>query len=77
MNLISRTYDDAFTRNKIIITTEKDAMRLIKSDYISMLGNVPLFYIPIEVKFHGLDNANFSNQIKKYVRENKRDISVY
>jgi tetraacyldisaccharide 4'-kinase len=77
MNLISRTYDDAFTRNKIIITTEKDAMRLIKSDYISMLGNVPLFYIPIEVKFHGLDNANFSNQIKKYVSENKRDISVY
>jgi|FLOH01.1.fsa_nt_gi tetraacyldisaccharide 4'-kinase len=77
MQHIIRTYDDVFTRKKIIITTEKDAMRLIKSEYISMLGKVPLFYIPIEIKFHGLDNANFSNQIKKYVRENKRDNSIH
>lgn len=73
LHLVIRTFNDAFTRKKIIITTEKDAMRLIKSEYINLFDNIPLFYIPIEVKFHGLDKSNFSNQIKKYVRENKRN----
>lgn len=77
LHLIKRTFNDAFTRNKIIITTEKDAMRLVKSEYICALDNVPLFYIPIEVKLHGSDESNFSNQIKKYVRENKRNSSIH
>ena len=70
--MVAQTYNDAFTRNKIIITTEKDAMRLVKSEYIRELNSLPVFYVPIEVKLHGLDQSNFSNQIKKYVRENKR-----
>jgi len=77
LQLITQTYNDAFTRSKIIITTEKDAMRLIKSEYIRELENMPLFYIPIEIKLHGLDKSNFSNQIKKYVRENKRNSSIH
>ena len=77
LQLVSRTYKDAFTHKKIIITTEKDAMRLVKSEYIRELDSLPLFYVPIEVKLHGLDKSNFSNQIKKYVRENKRDSIVY
>lgn len=77
LQLVIRTFNDAFTRKKIIITTEKDAMRLIKSEYINLLDDMPLFYIPIEVKFHGLDNSNFSNQILKYVRENKRNGSIH
>ena len=52
-------------------------MRLIKSEYIRELDSLPLFYIPIEVKLHGLDNSNFSNQIKKYVRENKNENNKY
>ena len=74
---MAQTYNEVFTRSKIIITTEKDAMRLIKSEYIRELDSLPLFYIPIEVKLHGLDNSNFSNQIKKYVRENKRVSSLH
>ncbi|MDG1136555.1 MAG: tetraacyldisaccharide 4'-kinase [Bacteroidales bacterium] len=73
IEMVIKAYEDAFTRNKIIITTEKDAMRLIKSEYIRAMDSLPLFYIPIEVKLHGLDQSNFSNQIKKYVRENKRN----
>ena len=72
LQMVAQTYNDAFTRNKIIITTEKDAMRLVKSEYIRELNSLPVFYVPIEVKLHGLDQSNFSNQIKKYVRENKR-----
>ncbi|MBC8321155.1 MAG: tetraacyldisaccharide 4'-kinase [Bacteroidetes bacterium] len=77
IHLIKQTFNDVFTRNKIIITTEKDAMRLIKSKYIRELDHLPLFYIPIELKLHGLDEANFANQIKKYVRENQRNSSIH
>ncbi len=77
LQLVAQTYNDAFTRNKIIITTEKDAMRLVKSEYIRALDTLPLYYVPIEVKLHGLDKSNFANQINRYVRENKRNGSIH
>ena len=77
LQIVAQTYNDAFTQNKIIITTEKDTMRLVKSEYIRELDSLPLYYIPIEVKLHGLDKSNFSNQIGRYVRENKRNSSIH
>ncbi|MFA5417392.1 MAG: tetraacyldisaccharide 4'-kinase [Bacteroidales bacterium] len=70
---IRKTFEDTFAGNKILVTTEKDAMRLLNSDYFSELKNLPLFYIPIEMKMHGLDETNLSNQLKKYVEENSRN----
>ena len=73
MELVKKTFDDQFTNNKILITTEKDSMRLMNSPYLRILNDLPLYYLPVSVKFHGLDETNFNNQIKKYVRENKRN----
>jgi tetraacyldisaccharide 4'-kinase len=72
VELIARTYEDQFTRNKAIITTEKDAMRLINSPYLRLLKDLPVFFLPIEVKFHGQDGEDFNDQILKYVRKNPR-----
>lgn len=36
---------------KVIITTEKDRARLISSDQFQRLAHIPLFYIPIQIKF--------------------------
>jgi len=77
LQLITKTFNEEFTRNKIIITTEKDAMRLIKSEYLRELKGLPVFYIPIEVKLHGRDTENFANQIDNYVRKNKRSSSIH
>ncbi len=76
VELIKKTFDDLFTNKKILVTTEKDTMRLMNSPYFCILKNLPLYYLPIEVKFHGLDETNFTNQIKKYVRENQRNRSL-
>jgi len=73
LELIARTYDDQFTRNKIIVTTEKDAMRLINSPYLRFLKKLPLYYLPIEVKLHGQDEVSFNKQIMEYVKENSRN----
>ncbi len=77
LQLVAKTCNDEFTQNKILITTEKDAMRLIKSEYIRELNELPLFYIPIEVKLHGSDRQDFSKQIESYVKENKRSGSLH
>lgn len=71
MDMIKAKYDDLFTRKKIIVTTEKDAMRLINSPYLSALNNLPVFYIPIEVRLHKQDREMFDNQILEYVSKNK------
>ncbi len=72
VDTIIKAFEEQFTRNKILLTTEKDMMRLIKSPYFSRFKNLPLYYIPIEVKIHKPGNKMFDKKILDYVRENKR-----
>ena len=57
--------------NKFIISTEKDIMRLSLPEIIKELQNIPIFYIPIEICFHGNDKMDFDNKIIEYVTKNK------
>ncbi len=68
---IKNEYDTAFPRRKIILTTEKDAMRLINSPYFRLLKDLPLYYIPIRVKIHKQDSLTFRNQITDYVKKDR------
>jgi len=68
---IKSKYDAAFIGKKLILTTEKDAMRLINSPYFSLLKDLPLYYIPIRLKLQAKDRLKFKNQIIEYVKENK------
>jgi len=77
VKLIRKTWDDQFTKKKLIVTTEKDAMRLINSPYLRLLKDLPMVYVPIEVKFHGQDEKSFNHQILTYVRENQRNRTVH
>ena len=73
LELILQTYSNQFTKNKIIVTTEKDAMRLLNSPYLRLLKDLPMYYLPIEVKLHGKDEAKFNKQILEYVTETNRN----
>ncbi len=53
--------------NKIILTTEKDAMRLKE---ILELREMPVYYLPIEIKFHKNDHDEFNKMILRYVGKN-------
>ncbi len=68
---VREKFDTFFTRKKIIVTTEKDAMRLINSPYISELNNLPVFFLPMEIAIHKEDRQSFNKQIVEYVRANK------
>ncbi|UBM61430.1 tetraacyldisaccharide 4'-kinase [Candidatus Sulfidibacterium hydrothermale] len=74
---IKKTWDEYFSHKKIIVTTEKDAMRLINSPYLRLLKDLPVVYVPIKVKFHGEDAQKFNHQILSYVRENQRNRPVH
>lgn len=77
LNRIKEEYDKIFTKNKAIITTEKDAMRLDnRPEFSEILKSLPVYYIPIEIKFHNGDSVIFDDSIKKYVGENQRKQSL-
>lgn len=63
---------DMFAGGKsIIVTTEKDYLRLLGTDVYESLKNLPCYYIPVTVK---IDRENeFNEMIEKECRE-KKDI---
>jgi tetraacyldisaccharide 4'-kinase len=74
---ISNEYRKILSKNKIIITTEKDAMRIKDTKLINFFVDLPLFYIPIEIKFHCEANDEFDNQIINYVRINQPNSIIH
>lgn len=57
--------------NKIIITTEKDIMRLSLPENFKNIQDLPIFFIPINVEFLDEESKNnFDQQILDYVNSN-------
>ncbi|MFC2101334.1 tetraacyldisaccharide 4'-kinase, partial [Bacteroidota bacterium] len=71
MQYIKKRFDDIFSKNKAIITTEKDLMRMNKPELISIISELPAYYIPIEIAIHKDGREAFNELIKNYVREAK------
>ena len=67
---IKQEFEEIRTSKKIILTTEKDAMRLIHLNLSAEWSNLPLFFISIAVQLHQQDEENFNQLILNYVRPN-------
>lgn len=65
-------FDANPSTNKIIISTEKDSMRLMTEEFKALLQNYPIYYLPLEIAFFENDKTFFNNQIINYVEQNKR-----
>ena len=70
IDMIIEKYNNLIGKNKIIITTEKDAMRLINSSFLSKLDNIPVFVAPIKIKFHKEETTSFNDEILNYINNN-------
>ncbi len=62
---IRETFDAIHGERKIIITTEKDAVRLR-----GIVGDLPFYILPVEVAFHKEKDLDFDQIIESSVREN-------
>lgn len=56
-------------QKKLIVTTEKDAQRLVGQDIEKQLSTLPVFVLPIAVQFLGEGKAHFDKLITEHVRE--------
>lgn len=71
IDVILDGFENVIGKNKIIVTTEKDIMRLTNSSFINRFENVPLFTIPIEVHFNDeKEEETFKYLILNYVGKN-------
>jgi tetraacyldisaccharide 4'-kinase len=61
--------EHSMRKNCAVITTEKDAVRLLDSEFKKEIEKLPVFYLPIEVKFHRKYQEEFENQIQEYVEK--------
>ena len=60
------------TKEKIIITTEKDSKRLLGDNLKDLLLDLPIFYLPIEIELASKDKFTFDKNILDYVANAKR-----
>lgn len=69
MESISRAYDELAGEKKFIITTEKDAVRLLNNPYFPHRLKRWIFYIPIRVEFiHQSESGDFVDGLIKTLR---------
>lgn len=67
---IRNKFDEFEGGNKIIVTTEKDAMRFKGTDLEDIVNNLPLYILPIEIDFKD-KTQEFNELILNYARTNK------
>ncbi len=66
---ILEIFNDQLTKNKILVTTEKDLSRLGKERALKAFRDIPLYYIPIFMRFHPhARGIQFHEIILDYIR---------
>jgi len=70
---IESSFNKLNDNNKLIITTEKDIMRLSLPNILNEIQKLPIYYVPIEICFHNNDKKEFDSHILNYVKTNSRN----
>ena len=76
LQVIEKTYNTINAKDKLIITTEKDAARLSGYDLNETIMQ-SLYVLPIEVQFLQNQQEKFNHYIIDYVNKNSRNRIVH
>jgi tetraacyldisaccharide 4'-kinase len=77
IQLIHQEFDAISNPNKLIITTEKDAIRFTDPSGSELMGNLPVTFLPIRIVFMDGEEEHFLNQLTNYVDKNKRNSRLH
>jgi len=69
LNAVLDKFSQMESNNKILITTEKDAVKLRIHEFAELLSSVPIFYQPLKINFFERYRSAFNNQIIAYVTQ--------
>ena len=70
---LNAAFDAMPADSRLVVTTEKDAARLLQAEGIDDNVKKRLFVLPVEVKFMLDDEEMFNDKIISYVRKNSRN----
>lgn len=70
LNDIKKKFESIESKNKMILTTEKDAVRLIK--FHNDINELPLYIIPVQHRFLFSEGGRFDELVINFVKEFKR-----
>ena len=70
IHLLQQKYDETGDKNTVIMTTEKDACRLLTNETKKRVSLLPIFSIPIKVEFLFEKELLFNQIIQDYVGKN-------
>lgn len=68
---LKKQFKDVFGRSKVIVITEKDAMRLQSKMLLDELKGFPVFYVPIKIVFQNGDQMKFEKLVRGYLSSDK------
>ena len=71
MEEIARLYDELQGKNKFIITTEKDTVRILNNPYFPHRLKKSIFYVPIKVEFIDRGEPDFTSGLEKTIRDSR------
>jgi tetraacyldisaccharide 4'-kinase len=77
LKTVRAKFDKITDNQKIILTTEKDAVRLRNISGVDKILIESLYFVPIEICFINQSENEFNLNILNYVRENKRNSRLY
>jgi len=63
-------YEHLKSSKKIIITTEKDAVKLFSPELKEKFQDLPIFYQPLQTAFFSWCKGDFDTMVKEYVHSN-------
>lgn len=71
LELLLNRYKTMKGNNKILITTEKDAVRMAASPYFPPELRAVTYYLPVKVEFTSHGHLNFAQSLMKLIRNSK------
>lgn len=74
---VSDLFSEIKNPNKIVLTTEKDATRLALEKELIWKKNLPIYILPVEVKFMDKDKQKFDEDISQYLSVTLAKINKY
>lgn len=77
LKIIEETFLKYQHEDPILVTTEKDAMRLRDETALPEFVMAHLFYIPLKIKFLDYEGKSFNKTIVGYVKDNRSNRELY
>ncbi|MBS1533338.1 MAG: tetraacyldisaccharide 4'-kinase [Bacteroidetes bacterium] len=74
---LAEEFNSSAAHKKLIITTEKDAERLLEHDLEQHAKALPILILPIATEFLDVGGAQFDHLVKEYVREHSANHVIH